>query len=169
MQFALSQELTSLEKREESAAVHFAQINLKDGFFFSMRGRQGRLRWQRQTFSLRPIAKSWLEPSPRTRRFVAGHRTWRIRRLHSKVTPDVLEDVGKLSNQQRYEDVCASPPARGACWDMHGMQVPGGAGYHHSLTGRAWPCITTDIALTGQHGCGVQLEIVLYAGSFRRL
>jgi hypothetical protein len=37
VQSALSQGLTSLEKGEQPAAVHFAQINEKDGFFLTAR------------------------------------------------------------------------------------------------------------------------------------
>ncbi len=46
-QSALSQGLTSLEKGEEPAAVHFAQINEKDGFFLTAREPDPDFRWEK--------------------------------------------------------------------------------------------------------------------------
>lgn len=46
-QSALSQGLTSLEKGEPSAAVHFAQINEKDGFFLTGREADADFRWEK--------------------------------------------------------------------------------------------------------------------------
>jgi NitT/TauT family transport system substrate-binding protein len=46
-QSALSQGLTSLEKGERSAAVHFAQINEKDGFFLTGREADADFRWEK--------------------------------------------------------------------------------------------------------------------------
>ena len=46
-QSALSQGLTSLEKGEAPAAVHFAQINEKDGFFLSAREPDLDFRWDK--------------------------------------------------------------------------------------------------------------------------
>lgn len=47
VQSALSQGLTSLEKGEEPAAVHFAQINEKDGFFLTAREPDPDFRWEK--------------------------------------------------------------------------------------------------------------------------
>jgi NitT/TauT family transport system substrate-binding protein len=47
VQSALSQGLTSLEKGEEPAAVHFAQINEKDGFFLTAREPDAEFRWDK--------------------------------------------------------------------------------------------------------------------------
>jgi NitT/TauT family transport system substrate-binding protein len=46
-QSALSQGLTSLEKGEEPAAAHFAQINEKDGFFLTAREPDPDFRWDK--------------------------------------------------------------------------------------------------------------------------
>jgi NitT/TauT family transport system substrate-binding protein len=46
-QSALSQGLTSLEKGEPPAAVHFAQINEKDGFFLTGREADADFRWEK--------------------------------------------------------------------------------------------------------------------------
>ena len=46
-QSALSQGLTSLEKGEKPAAVHFAQINEKDGFFLTAREPDPDFRWDK--------------------------------------------------------------------------------------------------------------------------
>jgi len=46
-QSALSQGLTSLEKGEKPAAVHFAQINEKDGFFLTAREADPDFRWDK--------------------------------------------------------------------------------------------------------------------------
>jgi NitT/TauT family transport system substrate-binding protein len=46
-QSALSQGLTSLEKGEKPAAVHFAQINEKDGFFLTAREPDADFRWDK--------------------------------------------------------------------------------------------------------------------------
>ena len=46
-QSALSQGLTSLEKGEEPAAVHFAQINEMDGFFLTAREPDPGFRWDK--------------------------------------------------------------------------------------------------------------------------
>ena len=46
-QSALSQGLTSLEKGEAPAAVHFAQINEKDGFFLTAREPDPDFRWDK--------------------------------------------------------------------------------------------------------------------------
>ena len=46
-QSALSQGLTSLEKGEQPAAVHFAQINEKDGFFLTAREPDPDFRWDK--------------------------------------------------------------------------------------------------------------------------
>ena len=46
-QSALSQGLTSLEKGEQPAAVHFAQINEKDGFFLTARDPDPDFRWHK--------------------------------------------------------------------------------------------------------------------------
>jgi NitT/TauT family transport system substrate-binding protein len=47
VQSALSQGLTSLEKGEEPAALHFAQINEKDGFFLTAREPDADFRWDK--------------------------------------------------------------------------------------------------------------------------
>jgi NitT/TauT family transport system substrate-binding protein len=47
VQSALSQGLTSLEKGEEPAAVHFAQINERDGFFLTAREPDPEFRWEK--------------------------------------------------------------------------------------------------------------------------
>jgi NitT/TauT family transport system substrate-binding protein len=46
-QSALSQGLTSLEKGEEPTALHFAQINEKDGFFLTAREPDPDFRWEK--------------------------------------------------------------------------------------------------------------------------
>ena len=46
-QSALSQGLTSLEKGEQPAALHFAQINEKDGFFLTGREADPDFRWEK--------------------------------------------------------------------------------------------------------------------------
>jgi NitT/TauT family transport system substrate-binding protein len=46
-QSALSQGLTSLEKGEQPAAIHFAQINEKDGFFLTAREPNPDFRWDK--------------------------------------------------------------------------------------------------------------------------
>ncbi len=46
-QSALSQRLTSLERGEEPAALHFAQINEKDGFFLTAREPDPDFRWEK--------------------------------------------------------------------------------------------------------------------------
>jgi NitT/TauT family transport system substrate-binding protein len=47
VQSALSQGLTSLEKGEQPAAAHFAQINEKDGFFITGREPDPHFRWDK--------------------------------------------------------------------------------------------------------------------------
>ena len=47
VQSALSQGLTSLEKGQTPAAVHFAQINEKDGFFLTGRNLDPKFRWDK--------------------------------------------------------------------------------------------------------------------------
>lgn len=47
VQSALSQGLTSLEKGEEPAALHFAQVNEKDGFFLTAREPDADFQWHK--------------------------------------------------------------------------------------------------------------------------
>ena len=89
-QSALSQGLTSLEKGEQPAAVHFAQINEKDGFFLTAREPDPDFRWDklptwrsrpRHTRSHSTFSPTWAAcPSAIPMKRSARRRPWTIDR-----------------------------------------------------------------------------------------